>query len=48
MQAKQATENYQAIPEQRPGEFFDYMFAKPTADLERQKREWLDEKKRHG
>ena len=47
-QARQAIENYQAFPAQRPGEFFDYMFAERTADLEAQKREWLDEKKRHG
>ena len=47
-QARQAIDNYQAIPEQRPGEFFDYMFASPTADLEQQKQEWLREKKRHG
>ena len=47
-QIKRAVENYQAFPEQRPGEFFDYMFARPTGDLERQKREWLDEVKRHG
>ncbi len=47
-QAKRAIENYHAIPTQRAGEFFDYMFAKPTADLEKQKKEWLDEEKRRG
>jgi pyruvate dehydrogenase E1 component alpha subunit len=47
-QVKQAIDNYQAMPPQRPGEFFDYMFAEPTVDLQQQKREWLDEVKRHG
>ncbi len=47
-QVKKATEAYQAFPEQPPGEFFDYMFAKPTADLEQQKQEWLAGVKRHG
>jgi len=47
-QVKRAVEAYHAIPEQPPGEFFDYMFARPTADLEQQKQEWLAEVKRHG
>jgi pyruvate dehydrogenase E1 component alpha subunit len=47
-QVKQAIEAYQAFPDQPPGEFFDYMFAKPTADLEQQKKEWLAGVKRHG
>lgn len=47
-QVKAAIEAYQAFPDQPPGEFFDYMFAKPTADLEKQKQELLDEVKRHG
>jgi len=45
---KHAVEAYQAIPEQPPGEFFDYVFAKPSADLQQQKQAWLDEVKRHG
>jgi pyruvate dehydrogenase E1 component alpha subunit len=45
---KQSIEAYQAFPEQPPGEFFDYMFATPTADLAQQKQELLDEIKRHG
>jgi len=47
-QVKRAGEAYQAFPEQPPGEFFDYMFARPTADLEQQKQEWLAGVKRHG
>jgi pyruvate dehydrogenase E1 component alpha subunit len=47
-QVKRAIEAYKAFPEQPPGEFFDYMFARPTADLEQQKQEWLAEVKRHG
>lgn len=47
-EVKKAIDTYKAIPEQRQGEFFDYMFAKPTVDLEQQKQEWLDEVKRHG
>jgi len=43
-----ALEAYRSLPEQPPGEFFDYMFAQPTRDLEQQKREWLLEAKRHG
>ena len=45
---KKAIEAYQAFPEQPPGEFFDYMFVRPTADLEQQKQEWLTGVKRHG
>ncbi|MEE8365853.1 MAG: pyruvate dehydrogenase (acetyl-transferring) E1 component subunit alpha [Gammaproteobacteria bacterium] len=44
---KKAIEVYQATSDQAPGEFFDYMFAKPTTPLERQKKAWLDEAKRH-
>jgi len=47
-QVKKSIEAYQAFPEQRLGEFFDYMFAKPTADLEKQKQELLAETRRHG
>lgn len=47
-QIKKAIEAYQAFPEQPPGEFFDYMFAKRTAELEQQKQEWLAGVKRHG
>ena len=47
-QIKQAIEAYQAFPLQPPGEFFDYMFARLTAPLEKQKKEWLDEIRRHG
>jgi 2-oxoisovalerate dehydrogenase E1 component alpha subunit len=47
-QVKTAIEAYKAFPAQAAGEFFDYMFAKPTMDLQKQKREWLDEHKRHG
>ncbi len=43
-----AIEAYRNLPAQPPGEFFDYMFAQPTGDLERQKREWQLEEKRHG
>ncbi len=43
-----AVRAYRDFPEQAPGEFFDYMFATPTADLEMQKKEWLTEVKRHG
>ena len=45
---KKSIEAYLATPDQAPGEFFDYMFAKPTVPLERQKNEWLAEVKRHG
>ena len=45
---RRAVETYQAFPDQEPGEFFDYMFAQRTADLEQQKQEWLTERKRHG
>jgi pyruvate dehydrogenase E1 component alpha subunit len=47
-QVKKSIEAYLATPDQAPGEFFDYMFAKPTADLKQQKNEWLAEVKRHG
>ena len=47
-QVKKAIEAYQAFPEQPPGEFFDFMFAKRKADLEQQKQEWLAGVKRHG
>ena len=43
-----AVETYQAFPEQPAGEFFDYLFEKPTVDLERQKQELLKEIRRHG
>ena len=39
---KQAIENYLSTADQAPGEFFDYMFAEPTFELERQKKAWLD------
>lgn len=39
---------YRDYPQQPPGEFFDYMFATPTADLLQQKQRWLEERKRHG
>ena len=45
---RKSIEAYRATPDQAPGEFFDYMFAKPTVDLEKQKNEWLAEAKRHG
>ena len=47
-QVKKAIEAYKAFPAQRPGEFFDFMFARPTTDLQKQKQEWQDEQKRHG
>ena len=47
-QVKKAIEVYRTYPEQPAGEFFDYMFAKPTTDLEKQKQEWLAEVKNHG
>jgi pyruvate dehydrogenase E1 component alpha subunit len=47
-EVRKAVEAYQSAPRQAPGEFFDYLFAHPTADLERQKQEWLTEVKRHG
>jgi pyruvate dehydrogenase E1 component alpha subunit len=43
-----AVQAYRDFPGQQPGEFFDYIFAAPTADLEMQKNEWLTEVKRHG
>ena len=43
-----AIQAYRDFPEQKPGEFFDHMYAAPTADLEAQKKEWLTEVKRHG
>ena len=45
---KRAIETFQAFPDQPPGEFFDYMFARRTADLEQQKQQWVTERKRHG
>jgi pyruvate dehydrogenase E1 component alpha subunit len=45
---RQSVDAYRAFPAQPPGEFFDYMFAKPTPHLEKQKRELLAEIKRHG
>ena len=47
-QVKQAVAVYKDMPDQQPGEFFDYMFASPTRDLQQQKKEWLAERKRHG
>lgn len=47
-QVKKSIEAYLAVPDQSPGEFFDYMFAKPTFELEKQKKAWLAEVKRHG
>ena len=47
-EVRRATEVYRAFPQQPAGEFFDYMFARPTADLAKQKQEWLAEVKRHG
>ena len=47
-QVKIAAENYQETTEQKPGEFFDYMFEKPTMNLIQQKEEFLDGEKRHG
>jgi len=47
-QVKSAIEAYQAVTDQEPGEFFDYMFAKPTAELARQKQDYLAGVKRHG
>ena len=45
---KQASEVYLSTADQAPGEFFDYMFAGPTASLARQKKAWLDAEKRRG
>lgn len=47
-QVKNAIDAYQAVTEQAPGEFFDYMFEKPTADLKRQKSEFLAGLKHRG
>jgi len=47
-QVKKAIEAYKANTDQQPGEFFDYMFAKPTANLEKQKKEYFAGVKRHG
>ena len=47
-QVKQSIQAYLATPDQAPGEFFDYMFAKPTDNLKRQKATWLAERQRHG
>ena len=45
---ERAIQAYRDFPEQKPGEFFDHMFATPTADLQAQKKEWLTGVKRHG
>jgi pyruvate dehydrogenase E1 component alpha subunit len=47
-QVKKAVTAYQAMADQEAGEFFDYVFEKPTANLEKQRKEWLAEVKRHG
>jgi 2-oxoisovalerate dehydrogenase E1 component alpha subunit len=47
-QVKKAVTAYQASTDQKAGEFFDHMFAKPTHNLEKQRKEWLAEVKRHG
>ena len=47
-QVRQAVAAYRATPEQEPGDFFQHMFAVPTAALQRQKEEWLLEYKHHG
>lgn len=47
-QVKQAIGAYRKLPDQQAGEFFDYMFARPTKVLQKQKQEWLTEVKRHG
>ena len=47
-QMRKAIEVYRSTTEQPPGEFFDYMFAKPTTELERQKKAFLDEVKHRG
>lgn len=47
-QVKSAVDAYKDVGDQPPGEFFDYMFEKPTADLIRQKQEYLAGVKRHG
>ena len=47
-QVKQAIEAYKAFPGQPAGEFFDYMFASPNVDLQRQKQDFLEEVKRRG
>jgi pyruvate dehydrogenase E1 component alpha subunit len=47
-QVKKGIESYQSLAPQQPGDFFDHMFARPTADLEKQKKELLDEIRRHG
>ncbi len=47
-QVKRAIDVYRAVPDQVAGEFFDYMFEKPTADLKQQRQEYLDGVKRRG
>jgi pyruvate dehydrogenase E1 component alpha subunit len=47
-QVKKAITAYQAMADQEAGEFFDYVFEKPTYNLEKQRKEWLAEVKRHG
>ena len=47
-EVERAKQAYRDFPEQKAGEFFDHMFAAPTADLETQKKEWLNGVKRHG
>lgn len=45
---KAATVVYLNTKPQKPGEFFDYMFAQPTRDLMAQKKDYLAEVKRRG
>ena len=47
-EVKSAIEAYQAVEDQPSGEFFDYMFEKPTADLKQQKQEYLNWVKHRG
>ncbi len=47
-QVKAAIDAYRAVPDQAPGEFFDYMFEKPTTDLMRQKEAFLAGEKHRG
>lgn len=47
-QVRRAIEAYKNFPEQPAGEFFDYMFASPSAELQQQKQEFLEEVKRRG
>ena len=48
VQVKKAIKIYQSTSNQPLGEFFDYMFAEPTKELERQKKAFLDEARRRG